>query len=76
MRSQIHIYDEGYNNGSSVPYVTNYNDLYANIALGPYGGSGVSDVTYDVVFTFHNCDHIGLRWQQNVVTTDMIGYGR
>ncbi|KAG8531306.1 uncharacterized protein KY384_002934 [Bacidia gigantensis] len=71
----IHIYDEGATNGSLAAYVTNYQELHDTITLGPYGGNGVQDVTYDVVFTFHTCDRIALRWQQNVITTDMIGYG-
>jgi len=73
--NDIHIYDEGATNGSITPETTNINDLHTIIAAGPYGGNGVTDVTYNVVFTFHNCDHIALRWQQNVITTDMIGYG-
>ena len=55
--------------------MTNFKALKDIIALGPYGGNGVTDVTYDVVFTFHACDRIALRWQQNVVTTAEIGYG-
>ena len=36
----------------------------------------MTNVTYDVVFTFHTCDRIALRWQQNEYTTADIGYGR
>ena len=70
------IYDEGANNGTSSAYVHNRTELYNTISAGPYGGSGVTNVTYDVVFTFHTCDRIALRWQQNEYTTADIGYGR
>lgn len=36
----------------------------------------VNNRTQDVVFTFHTCDRIALRWQQNEYTTADIGYGR
>lgn len=55
--------------------MTNYAELQAVIEAGPYGGGGVKDVNYDVVYTFHTCDRIALRWQQNVITTNEIGYG-
>ena len=70
------IYDEGANNGTTSAYVHNRTELYNTISAGPYGGSGVTNVTYDVVFTFHTCDRIALRWQQNEYTTADIGYGR
>ena len=70
------IYDEGANNGTTSAYVHNRTELYSTISAGPYGGSGVTNVTYDVVFTFHTCDRIALRWQQNEYTTADIGYGR
>ena len=63
------IYDEGANNGTTSAYVHNRTELYNTISAGPYGGSGVTNVTYDVVFTFHTCDRIALRWQQNEYTT-------
>ena len=73
---QIMIYDEGANNGTTSAYVHNRTELYNTISEGPYGGNGVTNVTYDVVFTFHTCDRIALRWQQNEYTTADIGYGR
>lgn len=71
----IMIYDEGANNGTTSAYVHNRTELYDTISAGPYGGSGVTNVTYDVVFTFHTCDRIALRWQQNEYTTADIGHG-
>ncbi|CAF9903849.1 MAG: hypothetical protein ALECFALPRED_003009 [Alectoria fallacina] len=71
----IMIYDEGANNGTTSAYVHNRTELYNTISEGPYGGNGVTNVTYDVVFTFHTCDRIALRWQQNEYTTANIGYG-
>ena len=68
------IYDEGANNGTTSAYIHNRTELYNTISAGPYGGSGVTNVTYDVVFTFHTCDRIALRWQQNEYTTANIGY--
>ena len=59
--------DEGANNGTE-PCNT--------ISPGPYGGSGMTNVTYDVVFMFHTCDKTALRSQQNEYTTADIGYGR
>ena len=73
---QITIYDEGANNGTTSAYIHNRVELRKNINLGPYGGSGVTDVTYDVISTFHTCDRIALRWQQSEYTTTDIGYGR
>ena len=73
---QIHIYDEGAQNGSTIPYVQNYNQLNESISASAYGGGGVTNVTYDVVFTFHTCHRIALRWQENAVTTAHVGYGR
>ena len=73
---KIEIYDEGANNGTTSAYVHNRTELYNTISAGPYGGSGVTNVTYDVIFTFHTCDRIALRWQQNEYTTADIGYGR
>lgn len=74
--SQIHIYDEGAQNGSTIPYIQNYKQLNESISASVYGGGGVTNVTYDVVFTFHTCDRIALRWQENAVTTADVGYGR
>ncbi|KAL9071085.1 MAG: hypothetical protein Q9161_004424 [Pseudevernia consocians] len=71
----IMIYDEGANNGTTSAYVHNRTELYNTISEGPYGGNGVTNVTYDVVFTFHTCNRIALRWQQNEYTTSDIGYG-
>jgi len=73
---QITIYDEGATNGSTAAYVQGATQLGTTINASSYGGGGVTNVTYDVVFTFHTCDRIALRWQQNVVTTANIGYGR
>ena len=70
------IFDEGANNGTTSAYVHNRTELYTTICEGPYGGNGVTNVTYDVVFTFHTCDRIALRWQQNEYTTADVGYGR
>lgn len=70
------IYDEGANNGSTTPYVHNYTEVHEVIGASAYGGIGVTNVTYDVVFTFHTCDRIALRWQQNQYATDRVGYGR
>lgn len=33
-------------------------------------------MTYSIVFTFHTCDRIALRWQEKAITTDNVGYGR
>lgn len=74
--SQIHIYDENAQNGSTIPYVQNYDQLYKSISASAYGGGGVTNVTYDVLFTFHTCYRIALRWQENAVTTADVGYGR
>lgn len=71
----IHIYDEGAQNGSTIPYIQNYTQLYHTISSSAYGGGGVTNVTYDVIFTFHTCDRIALRWQENAYTTDDVGYG-
>lgn len=73
---QITIYDEGATNGSTAAYVQGATQLGTTINASSYGGGGVMNVTYDVVFTFHTCDRIALRWQQNVITTASIGYGR
>jgi len=74
--NQIHIYDEGAQNGSTIPYIQNYHQLVESISASAYGGGGVTNVTYDVVFTFHTCDRIALRWQENAYTTANVGYGR
>lgn len=76
LAEQITIYDEGATNGSTAAYVQNATQLGTTINASSYGGGGVTNVTYDVVFTFHTCDRIALRWQQNVITTASIGYGR
>lgn len=73
---QITIYDEGATNGSTAAYVQGATQLGTTINASSYGGGGVTNVTYDVLFTFHACDRVALRWQQNVVTTASIGYGR
>ena len=73
---QIHIYDEGAQNGSTIPYVQNYNELYKSISASAYGGGGVTNVTYEVLFTFHTCHRIALRWQESAITTAHVGYGR
>ena len=72
---QIHIYDEGAQNGSTIAYIQNYNQPYKSISTSAYGGGGVN-VTYDTAFTFHACDRIALRWQENAYTTADVGYGR
>jgi hypothetical protein len=73
---QITIYDEGATNGSTAAYVQGAPQLETTVSASSYGGGGVTNVTYDVLFTFHTCDRIALRWQQNVITTANIGYGR
>ncbi|KAL6713521.1 hypothetical protein ACLMJK_008986 [Lecanora helva] len=73
--SDIHIYDEGVQNGSTIPYIQNYTQLQESISASAYGGGGVTNVTYDVLFTFHTCHRIALRWQETAITTNDIGYG-
>lgn len=41
-----------------------------------YGDARVTNVMYDVAFTFHTCDRITSRWQENAYTTNDLGYGR
>ncbi|KAL9044291.1 MAG: hypothetical protein Q9214_002559 [Letrouitia sp. 1 TL-2023] len=72
----ILIYDEGATNGSTKPEVTNIKQLEDIISASAYGGGGVTNVTYSIVFTFHTCDRIALRWQEKAITTDNVGYGR
>ncbi|KAI4210876.1 MAG: hypothetical protein LQ351_006280 [Letrouitia transgressa] len=73
--SEILIYDEGATNGSTKPEVTNIEQLEGIISASAYGGGGVTNVTYSIVFTFHTCDRIALRWQEKAITTDNVGYG-